>query len=207
MSVWPAIDEVCVDYEGIIIVLRPSLRAATYLERLHDGFPNLLEKVEQFDSTTIRLVVQIASIDKIAAQRLMSESRCNPLSGFVQATQGAILELCGALMPHAPEIEEPVASKSATKPMAWSDAFRELYRIATGWLGWTPEQAWCATPSEITEAFSGHIAKLKAIHGSDEVENDPHDSKREAQRQRNVEQGLDPEFDRAGLQSLKFRIG
>lgn len=56
-----------------------------------------------------------------------------------------------------------------------------------------------ATPTEIDRAYRAHLEKLKAIHGggSDEKEPDPE------QAERNIAAGLDPEFDRAGLQALK----
>ena len=35
-----------------------------------------------------------------------------------------------------------------------------------GWLGWAPEQAWNATPAEITEAYKGRRELLSAMFGS-----------------------------------------
>jgi hypothetical protein len=88
--------------------------------------------------------------------------------------------------------------------MPWPEVYRELYRTATGWLHWTPTEAWAATPTEINEAFAGHIAMLKAIHGS--ADDKPAKQTDPDQAARNVADGLDPEFDRAGLRALKAKI-
>jgi hypothetical protein len=92
------------------------------------------------------------------------------------------------------------------KPVAWADFYADQFAKATGWLGWTPEQAWNATPTEIDRAYSAHIAKLKAIHGSGEEEKQTDKAPDFDQIERNVAAGLDPEFDRAGLRALKAKI-
>lgn len=54
-------DEIVLDYGGSAVVLRPTLRAATHLERLHGGFPELLRKIEEFDTLTIWHVITAAA--------------------------------------------------------------------------------------------------------------------------------------------------
>ena len=54
----------------------------------------------------------------------------------------------------------------------------KLYRIGTGWLGWSPDVTWNATAAEILEAYSGQIEKLRAIHGGKEDRNTPNRSAR-----------------------------
>ena len=68
----------------------------------------------------------------------------------------------------------------------------KLYRIGTGWLGWSPDMTWNATAAEILEAYSGQIEKLRAIHGGKEDETRPTDRPENAV------------FDRAGLAKLKL---
>jgi hypothetical protein len=50
-----------------------------------------------------------------------------------------------------------------------------LFEIATGWLGWSPAEAYAATIAEIRLAHRGRISLLKAIFGgkSDEDDRDP----------------------------------
>ncbi|MDO6521279.1 hypothetical protein Q4578_06755 [Shimia thalassica] len=199
MNTQPAYDAIALEYGGNAVFLRPSLRAALHLERLHGGFPELLRKIEEFDTLTVWHVIT-ASAGRTATDDLFGYAATQSLSGFAEAAQVPCFELVAALFPKAPE-GEGKAPKTAD-PMPWSDVFSELYKIATGWLGWTPDTAWNATPQEITDAFEGHMNMLKAIHGSadDEQTNNGPTSEQRAQ---NAELGLDPEFDRAGLAALK----
>lgn len=197
MKMQPAYDAIALEYGGNAVFLRPSLRAAIHLERLHGGFPELLRKIEEFDTLTIWHVIT-ASAGKTATDDLFGYAATQPLSGFAKAVQAPCFELVAALLPVAPEAE--TTSPRNAGPMPWSEVFNELYKIATGWLRWTPETAWNATPQEITDAFEGHMNMLKAIHGSTEDEDT---GPTKEQRTQNAEQGLDPEFDRAGLHVLK----
>lgn len=43
-----------------------------------------------------------------------------------------------------------------------------LYKVGTGWLGWSPHDTRHAHMQEITLAFEGHVDKLKAIHGTND---------------------------------------
>ncbi|WP_407810872.1 hypothetical protein, partial [Staphylococcus aureus] len=77
-----------------------------------------------------------------------------------------LAELVSMLMP-APDPQATNVCPSG-KSVAWGEYYADLYEKATGWLGWTPEQACNATPTVIVRAYTGHFAKLKAIHGSGE---------------------------------------
>jgi hypothetical protein len=196
-------------YGANLVWLKPSLRAATILEKQHGGFPALLTQIEEQNTTTIRAVIMASAIDTGAAQRLLEALADQPLTTVTETTLAPCMTLVAALM--MPEAADTTPARSTTnKPgMAWADLFAELYRVGTGWLGWTPGATWNATPSEILQGFDGHIAKLKAIHGAaddDDTSTSTSTSTQTVeQRQQNVEAGLDPDFDRAGLQALKAR--
>ena len=198
-----AYEGVALEYGGNAVFLRPSLRAATHLERLHGGFPALLRKVEEFDTHTVRAAITY-SADKDAAERLLAYVSTQPLSGFILAAQRPLFELVQSLLPGAPEGKSK--HKATGDPMPWAEVYRELFGLATGWLGWTPETAWSATPQEITDAFNAHLAKLKAIHGSAEDNEDQNPDTYSPGRLAQIEaQGHDPAFDRAGLHGLKAK--
>lgn len=201
MNKLSAYQEIALEYGGNTVFLRPSLRAATCLERLHDGFPVLLRKIEEFDTRTVKAIITYTA-DKQDAERLLNHAAKQPLLGFVQAAQAPLFDLVTALLPNAPETADDQASPTTGKSMPWAEVFNDLFGLATGWLGWTPETAWNATPQEITDAFTAHITKLKAIHGSadDEGEAKPHSK---TEHQQIVDQGFDPEFDHDGLLALK----
>jgi hypothetical protein len=185
---------------GLTLRLRPTLRAAATLERLHDGFANLFRQIADFDTATIKAVIEATATDRGTAETFLAHAAEKPLKGLTVAVQAPLIDLCRAFIPDAPDTDTAPAKPS--KPMPWADFYRELFRTATGWLNWPPEAAWNATPDEITEAFTGHLAKLKAIHGGTDAEAEP---LTQEQKDRNVAAGLDPEFDRDGLRALKAK--
>ena len=153
--------EVTLAHLGNQVRLRASLRAAAQLHDLHGGFAELFRKVEEFHTETIRQIIQVAAVDRKAADAFQAQAATQPLQTLAEATHGPLMVFCAALLP------APSQSTSAAigKLMAWPDAFAELYRIATGWLGWTPETAWNSHPDEITAALDGHVQKLTLMNG------------------------------------------
>ncbi|WP_170402314.1 hypothetical protein [Ruegeria arenilitoris] len=192
-----AYDAIAMEYGDHSVFLRPSLRAAMRLERLHGGFPELLRRLEEFDTFTVWQVIT-AGAGRAATDTLFGYVATQPLSGFFNAAIAALLEFVTALFPNSADDGE--TKPENTDPLPWTDLFKHLYGYATGWMGWPPEVALNATPQEITDAFEAHMSKLMAIHGASENE---HQGPTEEQRQEAVENGFDPEFDRAGLAGLR----
>ncbi|AUQ62855.1 hypothetical protein [Phaeobacter inhibens] len=177
------------------------MRAATRLEALHNGFPALLAKISQLDTTTLRNVISYAATDQDAAQAVLRSMAGSSLQGIQQACLGPVYALVMALTLTGSD-DEP-ASES-TKPVAWADLYADLFKSATGRLGWAPQDAWNATLPEILLALEGHADWMNVLHGSAEEDQDgPSDE----QRQQNEAQGLDPEFDRSGLMALRELSG
>lgn len=50
--------------------------------------------------------------------------------------------------------------------MTFDELLRWLYKVATGWLGWTPDVARSAHMQEIIMAYEGYTDMLIAVHGS-----------------------------------------
>lgn len=182
-----AYEEVTIAHGNHAVTLRPSLRAATILEERF-SIPALHKAVAEFNLTTVSEVILACATSRQNAAAFLSSLRGRPLLPFVLSVSAPLTELVSMLTP-APKATELSHSPSTTKLMTWPQVFAALYDRATGWLGWTPEQAWNATPTEIDRAFSARF--------STEKESDPE------QAERNIAAGLDPEFDRAGLQALK----
>ncbi|MDR6898088.1 hypothetical protein J2Y51_005131 [Bosea sp. BE109] len=147
------------------------------------------------------IILTTATNRKDAAVFLDTMSRL-PISRFVEIVQAQLARLVTGFIPQP----DPDAKPSQGKMVPLRELYRDMYRRATGWLHWSPDQAWNATPSEITDALSGHFDMLKAIHGAadDKPEDRQHDPEQAA---RNEAAGLDPEFDRAGLRALKAKYG
>lgn len=193
-----AYEEITLAHGGNTVRLRPTLRAATTLERSHDGLANLFQRVDEFHLGTVREIVLASATDRREAEAFLQSFEGKPLFLMRAIVRPAVADLCKGFIPASDGTAKPASGK----PMTWPAFYRELYRSATGALGWTAEAAWNATLTEINEAYAGHIAMLKAIHGSaDDTDTQPDPD----QAARNIAAGLDPEFNRAGLRALKGR--
>ena len=185
-----------------VLRLRPSLRAATTLERAEGGLAPLFARIEAFRLGTVRAVIRASATDPQAADAFLAAHADTPLRAFRDLTLAPILATLAGFIPDTGE--EPAAAPSGP-PRPWSEAYADLYGLATGWLGWSPAEAWAATPTEIVRAFRAHVEMLRAVHGGEEPDA-PRTGNDEAQRQANEALGLDPDFDREGLARIKARI-
>lgn len=199
----PAYEEVTIAHGGNTVTLRPSLRAAITLEARF-GFPALFRALDEGNPTIISEIILTTAHRQDGAAFLLSEAAGRPLASFIGAVSLPLAGLVSMLIPAI----DPKAKQTTNsdKPVSWPAYYADLYERATGWLGWTPAEAWAATPTEIERAYSGHVAKLKAIHGSGEEDKPTENAPDPEQAARNEAEGLDPEFDRAGLRALKAKI-
>jgi len=192
-------EEVTVHYGGWAVILRPSLRAAMTLERLHDGWPGLLLALGQFRLQTVQAIIRASAVDRNAAEALLASFAAVPITAVkeaITAPLSALLTLFLAPMTETAETTTPAA------PKPWADAYAELYRFGTGWLGWSPAETWAATPTEIAQALDGKLAHLIALNGGERPAEDP--APYTPARLREIEElGFDPAFDREGLRRLK----
>lgn len=201
------IEEVTMRHGVHVVVLRPSLRAAVTLERLHGGWERFLLRLSQFHHATMWALIRASAVSQKAAEALLAALADLPLTKIEAALAAPLRELCELFL----GISSTGSSDTSTEPISWPEAYAQLYRIGTGWLGWTPADTWAATPNEITEAFEGKVAQIKAIHGvSDET--DAEANRRDPigpytpDRLREIEElGRDPAFERDALRALKAR--
>lgn len=194
-------DAIFVELAGEAHELRPSLRASMLLVRRHQ-LTGLLAAAQDFNITVIMDVLREAAISPkllladIAAIGLGSVRNrlTGPLAEFVLAVAGIDPD---DTTPHVP---------APGKPLTPIEYHTRLFGIATGWLGWTPEEAWNATPAEIIAAKMGRTDLitdvLKAVFGSTDTDH-PDTQYTPEQVAQIVANGADPEFDRVGLAKLK----
>lgn len=142
----------------LTIKLVPTLRAAYRLERKYDGFDKLFRLVSGGSLSAIATVIREGAGDDAVVRHSLDHMPIKTgLDCMVLPCLQFILALSGA---------DDAAEKGATgKPVPFADHHANLFRIATGWLGWTPEDAWNASPAEILEAYKGRTEMLAAIFG------------------------------------------
>jgi hypothetical protein len=151
---------ICLGFETIH--LRATLRAAFRLERFYEGFHNLSEAIALGHVAAFADLIREASDDPKAVDYYFEYVASNPMLV-------SIMELREPLLKFIPILSGTDAKGGDTASSGPRITFEEyhtkLFRIATGWLGWTPEQAWNATLAEILEAHQGRTEMLASIFG------------------------------------------
>lgn len=156
-------DEITITLDHETIYLRPSLRAAFRLERRHDGFDKIIKGIASGNFSIMADVIRESSDPRSAFANFLDcvnalpmliaiERISEPLIAHVMALAGADSDNASDSSPDAERIP-------------FAEYHTKLFRLATGWLGWSPADAWEATPAEITEAYKGRMEMLGAVFG------------------------------------------
>lgn len=149
-------DDIVVTIGSEDIVLHPSLRHAIRLERRKGSFAALLREIEDDTFATARELIRDHH-DHIELDFQIMDA--------LTQLKGPLLRYVVALTGVDPD-NSPAKGKGRGKTVPFGDHLANLYRIGTGWLGWTPQDTLDATPAEIIEAYNGRLDMLKAIFGS-----------------------------------------
>lgn len=158
-------DEITLRIGNETIFLRPSLRAAFRLERRYGGFDKIARSVTDGNLTVISDVIRESTDTPSAIPDLLCEIGTHGLRVGLEALTVPVLSHVLALAGVEEEHDGPEAEPAGDR-ITFADYHAKLYRIATGWLGWTPETAWNATPAEIIEAHAGRVEMLGALFGT-----------------------------------------
>ncbi len=152
-------DDITIRVAGELITLRPSLRHAIRLERRHGSFAALAREVMDGSLT--------AAIEIIEPQADGLPFLPNRVLDELPRLQPALLAYVMALAGIDPD-EAPKGKADNSNSQSFADYLSGLYRIGTGWLGWTPADTLDATPAEIIEAHKGRLEMLRAVFGGKE---------------------------------------
>jgi hypothetical protein len=158
-------NEIKIAIAGQEMVLRPTLRAACNLEHRYGGFEALTRAIADGSFTVIADIILEGAINHPLSRGTLELglSKSLPkLDALVPQLLSFILALCGI---DESKIEQS-QSQVTGKLESFADHHTKLFRIATGWLGWTPQEAWNSSPLEIIEAFKGRSEMLGAIFGT-----------------------------------------
>lgn len=197
-------DSIYIELAGEAYELRPSLRASMQLVRRH-GLPGLLAAVQGFNVTIIMDMLREAAIKP---SLLLAEIAAIGLGPVRNCLTGPLVEFVLAIAGIDPDDTTP-PTPTTSKPADPEQVFTDLFKIGTGWLGWSPEEAWNATPAEIIAARAGRTDLitdiLQAVFGKPEgaTSGTKTDHYTSEQLKQIEDAGHDPAFDRAGLQALK----
>lgn len=152
---------------GDIVRLRPSLRAAVILETRYSLFP-VLTGIADCSVEMIEAIIDLTAVDPIAARRLLIAKVDRHGVRQLQHLWQPLFDLvcaCYGVGENPDEGYQQQRQEQAGKRVSMIEALATLYQIATGWLGWTPDQALSATADQIIEAHKGFLAKHRAMNG------------------------------------------
>lgn len=147
--------EIEIELGGEIIELRPSLRYALRLSRLPGGFGRLADELTQGSLNAAMAILWDHHPHTFLGQHILDaglDELAEPLLNYLMA--------CGG---HDPDAHAPANNGGESIP--YPKFLEGLYKIGTGWLGWTPDQTLDATPLEILRAHAGRMDMLRAIYG------------------------------------------
>lgn len=190
-----AADPITIEIAGEAYELHPSLRAATRLARRHGDFASIYKAILADHVSVVVDVIAEGSNSKQVAGDFLIECEIHGLRARLAALKLPLLRFTLALAGH--DEDEPDDPAAAGKPIPFADFHTQLFRIGTGWLGWSPADTWDATPAEILAAHQGRSemigTMLKALVGTSDAPKPSYDP--------------DATFDRAGFERLRAMSG
>lgn len=142
------------------VYLRPTLRAAFRLEQKYNGFDKLIHAVFTGHLAAYGDVIKEGTGQRSALTDYLDTAGDTPLIVSLELLVQPICDFVIGLTGSETAFE---AAKGI--PISFKEYHTRLFRIATGWLGWSPDDAWNATPAEILEAYQGRTEMLAAVFG------------------------------------------
>jgi hypothetical protein len=147
-------------------ILRPTLRAAFDLNRDYSGFHKLYDAILDGSYSACADLISATCTDP----RSWIAYACVPSSNAVREVLEARDQLIRVVLALTGDDADGRKAQSPGKPMPFDEYHEHLFKIGGGWLGWTPEATWNATPAEILAAFAGRQDMLKVLFGKREDE-------------------------------------
>jgi hypothetical protein len=154
--------------------LKASLRAARYLNQKYDGFGNLARAISTGTFEAYQDLIEECCSDPAALNAFLKpfhdpSALMTPLGDSMLANRDELLEFVLVLSggKRSRDDTAPVG-----EPMTFEEYFVSLFKLGTGWVGWSAKDTNEASPQEIMQAAEACQAKLKACFGgkSDEAE-------------------------------------
>lgn len=157
-------DEITIKIGALPIRLRASLRAAMRLERRQGGFGAIMQRLGDGSLSTAADIIAECSVEHHDVETVLDVLEHVTLGKVLPLITPSLVDLVFALAGLDPDAPASTDAETADA-ISYAAHHVRLYRIATGWLGWSPAEAWDASPAEILEAYRGRVDLLKAIFG------------------------------------------
>ena len=171
-------ERINITLDGHAVEMVPTLRAALRLARRYGTYGALIAKIMEGQVEAIADTISEGADFPTALPVILADIERRGVLSVVSLLKAPLVDFVVSLAGPTPR-DDGKAQAKTSGPSLTFDAFHEqLFQIATGWLAWTPAEAWAATPAEIIAARDGRIAMLKMIFGSAEGTGEnqtPHD--------------------------------
>lgn len=177
-------EDIVIDHGGNAVRLRPSLRAAYLLEAKHT-FGHVVQGILDLNVAIMADIIAATSGDPGARRILVAKIDANgvrDLQHLVLPFHELIAD-CYGVRSDQEHRSETRARQNKGKPFDLKEALGEVYAVATGFLGWTPEAALNATPLQIVEASN---FKQRMLSGNKDADHDPRDDVSEEEVQAGI---------------------
>jgi hypothetical protein len=155
-------DEITIQFGHEVIRLRASLRAAFRLDRSY-GFDSLTKGIIDGNLTMMADVIRECAVSPTALPNFLDDLEALPLHLSIDRLRDPLIAHVMALAGVDGESDK---AEPGAERIPFPEYFLKLFRLATGWLDWSPAVAWEATPAEIIEAFNGKREFLAATLGT-----------------------------------------
>jgi hypothetical protein len=201
-----AADPIVIEIAGEAYELRPTLRAAMRLARRHGDFATIYKAILADHVTLAKDVIHEGSGSGLAAADFLNGIELAGVRDTLGRLKPSLLEFVLQLAGIDNDGDERGNDPTA-EPMPLGEFYAALFRVGTGWLGWSAADTWDATPAEILAAQRGRgdlIGDvLKSIFGTSDEAAKP---AAYTPPKFNAD-GTDSALDRAGLAKLKSILG
>ena len=159
-------DSVTVRLGPTEVALRPSLRAALALARRHGSPAELASKIAGGSLQAARDTLHHAG--GVHPDDFAVFLEAQSVGDALALIRAPLLAFCLLLAIPAEADGTEQSTEQHAEPVTWPDAFERLFAVATGWMGYTPAEAWHATPAELAAAYKGRLELLRAVFGGGE---------------------------------------
>ena len=158
-------DDTIITVSHETIRLRASLRASLRLERQFRGFDKIVAAISDGNVSVMAAVIRECSDEKTDLADLLDSGGALSIRIALDHIVEPLIAHVGILAGFDPDAPEG-KNDADGEILSFAEYHAKLFRLATGWLGWTPDAAWNATPAEITEAYQGRVEMLGAMFGT-----------------------------------------
>lgn len=157
-----ASEDLHITLQGEELTLRPTLRAALQLARKYETFEAVVTGIADGSITVVADVIAatVCSSDVPVSPLPLGK---HPLANFFNLETSSLIDLVLGMVGVDADVK---GTEHDAERVSFTDHFERLFQIATGMLGWSPSEAWSATPAEILAAHKGRVELLKMIFGT-----------------------------------------